>query len=186
MDERSHAVAAPTPSSDGCDDPRRCREAPLCKRLFIINNMMLRLGDRLVAHLGLTTSRWLLLSSIAKRPEAPTLSELSEDGLLSLQNVSRMVAAMEADGLLERFSRPGQGRATFVRLTESGLAIHEQTKLAGLVFTQSFLSGLSESDTARMEGDLDRLIDNLESLERSLEEREIGSAAEAGARAEEA
>lgn len=156
-------------TSGGCvDGPRRWKEAPLAQRLFIIHNMMMRIGDRLVAHLGLTSSRWLLLGAVANRPEPPMLSELSNDALLSLQNVSRMVACMEEDGLVERFTRPGMGRATFVRLTGRGRAIHDQAREAAKRFSQTFLAGLAPAEVDRLEGDLDRLIGNLERLEREL------------------
>lgn len=153
------------PCSEG---PRRWKEAPLAQRLFIIHNMMMRIGDRLVASLGLTSSRWMLLGAVANRPEPPMLSDLSDDALLSLQNVSRMVACMEEDGLLERYSKPGAGRATFVRLTPRGRDIHEATKEQARRFAAAFLAGLSESDVERTEQDLERLITNLEALEKEL------------------
>jgi DNA-binding MarR family transcriptional regulator len=96
------------------------------------------------------------------------LSDLSEDALLSLQNVSRMVACMEEDGLVERFTRPGQGRATFVRLTERGRVVHEQTKEQARRFACAFLAGLGEADVEWMESGLERLIGNLERLEREV------------------
>lgn len=148
--------------------PRRWKEAPLAQRVFIIHNMMMRIGDRLVAHLGLTSSRWLLLGAVADRCEPPMLSELSTDALLSLQNVSRMVASMEADGLLERFAKPGNNRAVYIRLTDKGRAIHERTKAQARRFAEAFLAGTSERDIERLESDLEYLIRNLESLEREL------------------
>lgn len=158
------------PSLPECcqNGPRRWKEAPLAQRLFIIHNMMMRIGDRLVADLGLTGSRWLLLGAVANRAEPPMLSELSADSLLSLQNVSRMVACMEEDGLLERFSKPGGGRAIFVRLTAKGCEVHGQTKERARRFASSFLKGVDEPSIERMERELERLITNLESLENVL------------------
>jgi DNA-binding MarR family transcriptional regulator len=148
--------------------PRRWKDCPLAQRMFIIHNMMMRLGDRLVAPLGLTSSRWLLLGAVANRPEPPMLSDLSGDALLSLQNVSRMVACMEEDGLLERFTKPGQGRATFVRLTDRGREVHAQAREQGKRFAETFLVGFDPREIERIESDLDRLIGNLESLEHDL------------------
>lgn len=159
------------PVREGCtspDDPRRWREAPLAKRVFILHNLMMRVGDRLVADLGLTSSRWLLLGAVADRPEPATLTELSEDAVLSLQNVSRMVAAMEADGLLERVVTPGAGRAVRIRLTERGWALQEQTKLRAERFAAAFLAGLGEADVSLLEGRLEHLVANLERLETEL------------------
>lgn len=127
--------------------------------------MMMRIGDRLVAHLGLTSSRWLLLGAVADRHEPPMLSDLSNDALLSLQNISRMVASMEADGLFERFTKPGMGRAAYIRLTDKGRAIHDKTKEQARRFAEAFLVGTSPDDVERMESDLEHLIANLEALE---------------------
>ena len=155
--------------STGCgDSPRRWRECALAKRVFILHNLMMRVGDRLVADLDLTSSRWLLLGAVADRPEPPTMSELSNDAVLSLQNVSRMVAAMEAVGLLERVPTPGGGRAVRVRLTEKGRELHEATKERGCRFATGFLEGIGGAEVERLEIDLDRLIDNLERLETQL------------------
>ncbi|MBL8746400.1 MAG: MarR family transcriptional regulator [Phycisphaerae bacterium] len=148
--------------------PRRWKEAPLAQRLFILHNMMMRIGDRLVAPLGLTSSRWLLLGAVANRAEAPMLSDLSNDALLSLQNISRMVACMEADGLLERFTRPGTGRATYIRLTEKGREVHEKTKVQARRFAEAFLAGTCPAEIERLESELEHLIQNLEALEREV------------------
>jgi len=63
----------------------------LTLEIFVLNNMIMRLGDKLVGHLGLTSSRWLLISALRRFEEPPTISELSADALLSLQNVSRKI-----------------------------------------------------------------------------------------------
>jgi DNA-binding MarR family transcriptional regulator len=170
MTDTLHSKTGAQASSDctAADDPRRWREAPLAKRVFILHNLMMRIGDRLVADLGLTSSRWLLLGAVADRPEPPTLSELSGDAVLSLQNVSRMVAAMEQDGLLVRSATPGGGRGLRVRLTDRGRALHEQTKRRAERFAAAFLLGIPREGAARLEADFERLIGNLEKLETEL------------------
>ncbi len=149
-------------------DPRRWRNAPLAQRLFIVHNLMMRVGDRLVGDLGLTSSRWLLLGAIEQFEDPPTLSELSGNALLSLQNVSRMVASMESDGLVERFTLPGRGRATFVRMTQRGAEIHAAAEEAAKRFSESFLSGMDGTDISETENRLERMINNLEAFEAEL------------------
>jgi len=127
--------------------------------------MIMRLGDKLVGHLGLTSSRWLLISALSRFDEPPTISELSKDALLSLQNVSRMVAAMEADGLVERITRPGHGRATFVKLTATGEHAVEQTMRIGSAFSEQFHNGLSEQDIDTMQAGIQQLFANLSRME---------------------
>lgn len=152
------------------EDPRRWREAPLAQRVFILHNQIMRVSDRLVAPLGLTSSRWLLLGALEKYQSPPTLSELSQDGLLTLQNVSRMVAAMEREGLVERFSQPGRGRSVFVRILPAGHDMLEAAEQAARRFSVGFLQGMDEQSVGKGERLLETLIGNLESFERELNE----------------
>lgn len=155
-------------------DPRRWKNAPLTQRLFIIHNLMMRIGDRLVADLGLTSSRWLLLGAVEQFEQPPTLSELSNSALLSLQNVSRMVASMEADGLVRRITVPGCGRSTFVTLTDRGREVHQRAEDAARVFAAGFLEGFSESEIEETERRLERLLNNLEALESAVDQPNRG------------
>lgn len=132
----------------------------------------MRISDRLVAPLGLTSSRWLLLGVLEKFREPPTLSELSQDGLLTLQNVSRMVAAMESEGLVERFTLPGRGRSVFVRMTQTGVETLARAEEAAKAFARGFLRGVGGAEVEEAEGLLERLIGNLEGFEKELMSRE--------------
>lgn len=155
------------------EDPRRWREAPLAQRVFILHNQIMRVGDRLVAHLGLTSSRWLLLGALEKYDNPPSLSELSRHGLLTLQNVSRMVAAMEGEGMVERFSQPGRGRSVFVRILPRGLELLEQAEAAARRFAGGLLSGMPAAQVGAGEQLLEALIGNLEVFERELDEESL-------------
>jgi DNA-binding MarR family transcriptional regulator len=141
------------------------REACVARSLLTAANLMTRVGDRLSASIGLTSSRWLMLCSIGRFEEAPSVGALSEEVLLSVQNVSRMLGQMESDGLIERFTKPGSGRAVFVRLTEQGAATLERTRALAEEFESWFLRGVSQEEVARIDRDLWRLTDNLRAME---------------------
>jgi DNA-binding MarR family transcriptional regulator len=145
--------------------------APLVQEIFTLNNLMIRMGDRLVAEHGLTGTRWMMIGALKDYEEPPTLTELSNDALLSVQNVSRMVASMEEEGLVERFTQPGKGRSVFVRLTPKGLSIDEATNSAGECFVSRFLHGFSDAERVTLQGMVDRLIVNLARFEREIDER---------------
>lgn len=149
-------------------DPVRWKDAPLAREVFVVHNLMMRVADRLVAELGLTGSRWLLLGALEAYPEAPSLTELTSDGLLTLQNVSRMVAAMEADGLVERFQKRGGGRTVYVRVTAKGERARAEACERGKRFTEAFLAGMGPGDAEQMERRLDGMIRSLERLECAL------------------
>lgn len=167
------------------------KHCPLARELFVLHNQMMRIGDRLVADLGITASRWLLLGALGacgsdeRHPipeEGVTITELSQNALLSVQNVSRMVAAMEADGLLERTTVPGRGRSTFVRLTDQGRALHEALEQKAERFGTELMGGVSIEQAKVCARVLLRMSENLESMERKLIEEEAATAADPGAK----
>jgi len=130
-------------------------------RVFQLHHVMMRLGDRLAEPFGLTSSRWIVLCSIGRRDDAPTVGELSEDMMLSPQNIARMVNSMEAEGLLERYTDPEGGRAARVRLTEAGQQARQRTFELRDRFLEPFLEGFTDERRARLEQDLDDMIANL-------------------------
>lgn len=161
------AIAAAT----GASCPECVHDLPLFVRFFIIHNTTMRVGDRLTAPIGLTSSRWLMLCAIHRRADSPPrISDLSADAMLSAQNVSRMVASMEEEGLVERFTIPGAGRATYVKLTERGERVIEHCDRLGERLEGWFLARLKPEEVSLLKGKLDLLIENLSAFERYLEE----------------
>lgn len=136
----------------------------------MIHNMAMRIGDRLAAPIGLTSSRWMLLCSIDRSEQPPTIAQLSEDAMMSVQNISRMLVSMEDEGLIERSSKPGAGRTRFVRLTSAGQSAARATEDLGNLFHERFLAGLKDSQIEELKSRLDGLIGNLEQFEDELDE----------------
>lgn len=153
----------------GCHQADVCQnETPLVRHIFVLHHLMMRVGDRLASELGLTASRWLLLCAIGRAEQPPNVGELSDEATLSPQNISRMLVAMEGEGLIERFSRKGMGRAVFVRLTPAGQRAYEQTQELALRFGGPFLEGFDEHELISVSGALGRLIENLSRYEQEL------------------
>lgn len=166
----SRRLEATIAAAEGRPCPECVEDLPLIGRFFIIHNMTMRLGDRLTAPLGITSSRWLMLCVIHRYEQAPRITDLSSDAMLSAQNVSRMVASMESEGLVERFTTPGAGRATFVRLTARGREAIERCEKLGEQFDQWFLARLDARETELLKQKLDRLIENLSAFEAYLDQ----------------
>ena len=102
-----------------------------------------------------------MLCTIAKFEDPPSVSELSAATLMTAQNVSRMLASMEREGLVARVRNGAGGRTHAVRLTEDGQTTLEQTKTLAERIEARFLSGFSDAQVLRLEDDLQRLIRNL-------------------------
>lgn len=153
-----------------CARPGGCDryESPVIRKLFQLHHMMMRVGDRMSAAHGLTSSRWMLLCALGRSDEARTVAEISEEILLSPQNISRMVASMEEDGLVERYTVRGSGRSAFVGLTEAGWRAYAVTRELADQFLEPFLEGFSEGQVQRLDRDLGALIENTHRFEQRL------------------
>jgi DNA-binding MarR family transcriptional regulator len=158
----------------------RWEETPLAQEVFLLNNLMQRVADRMVAHRGLTASRWLLMAALEHFDHPPTLTELSSDGLMTLQNVSRLVSEMERDGLVERFTVQGKGRCVFVRRTSKGEALCNEAIAEAEVFSRWLLTGVTGDERRAAERLLDRLIHNVLRLESALNERGVDAVLHGG------
>ena len=77
----------------------------------------------------LSPSEYGVLYALSTAPEGLRITELSSDALLTQGGISRLVARLEASGLLERLPDPDDGRASRVRLTEAGAAAQRHVGL---------------------------------------------------------
>lgn len=168
-------AAAPEPMTTNSPPPRPqvcdCAEPPesgVVKRLFQLHHTMMRVGDQMARGVGLTSSRWMLVCGIGRCGTPPTMGELSEELRISPQNIARMVASMERDGLVERFADPEGGRAARLRLTEAGERARQTTFELRDRFLGPFLEGYSTERRERLKRDLDDLIENLARFEQGL------------------
>jgi DNA-binding MarR family transcriptional regulator len=61
-----------------------------------------------------------VLYALSTAPHGLRITELRDDVLLSQPGISRLIARLEAAGLVERVDDPDDGRACRIRLTEAG------------------------------------------------------------------
>jgi DNA-binding MarR family transcriptional regulator len=76
-----------------------------------------------------SSSEYGVLYALSKAPEGLRITELSGDALLTQGGISRLVARLEANGLLERLPDPDDGRASRIRLTEAGASAQRHVGL---------------------------------------------------------
>ena len=77
----------------------------------------------------LSPSEYGVLYALSTAPDGLRITELGGDALLTQGGISRLVARLEASGLLERVPDPDDGRATRVRLTEAGASAQRHVGL---------------------------------------------------------
>lgn len=107
-----------------------------------------------------------MLLGVARRGPL-RLSELAESEGLNPTMLSRVVAQMVQDGLLERSSDEGDRRAAWVKATAAGRRLAERMRRERTAAVNLALDGLSEGDRRRIE----QALPALESLAEQLKGR---------------
>ena len=94
--------------------------------VFRLNGLLLMAGDRMVARLGLTSSRWQVLGAVVDAERAQPVAWLARDLGGNRQNVQRIVNDLQKVGLVTLEVNPHHRRAALVVLTEKGRRIYEE------------------------------------------------------------
>jgi len=71
-----------------------------------------------------------VLYALSVAPDGLRITELLDDVLLTQPGMSRLIARLEARGLVERLDDPDDGRACRVRLTRAGVRAQRRVGLA--------------------------------------------------------
>lgn len=131
--------------------------------------IFLRRADRFRAQLKpdesgprLEKAAYLLLSRLAAGGPV-RLSALAEDACLDLSTVSRQVAALEAEGLVERTADPADRRASRVAASAEGRAVFERHRRAWLAALRELTGDWTPTerrDFARLLGRINERIGN--------------------------
>jgi DNA-binding MarR family transcriptional regulator len=74
----------------------------------------------------LTPNDYGVLYALSTAPAGLRITELGQDVLLTQPGMSRLIARLEASGLVERVDDPNDGRACRIRLTEAGTEAQRQ------------------------------------------------------------
>lgn len=136
-------------------------EGELAARLRLL---VMRLHRRLRAEAGdePTPSQTAALVSV-QRHGPVTLGRLAELERVTPPSITRIVAALEAAGLVRREADPGDRRVARVSITEEGALLLQRSRTRKTAFLAERLTGLGAAD-------LQAVRDALPVLERFLEE----------------
>ena len=118
-------------------------------------------GDRnLLSKFNLTVPRFYIIKHIAENPGV-SFTELSVMMLSDKSNITRLIKAIESDGLVVRERHETDGRTWNLYLSNQGKELLKKTLMAHDEFTQARFE--------RVNGDLTELIEKLQNLKHSLE-----------------
>lgn len=102
------------------------------------------LDSRLTAH-GVTSTQWGALVSIG-RHNCRTAAELSRWMNLDSGGVSRVVAQLESQGLIERRAVPANRRIRQIRLSRRGRVLLPRLEEVTAAVAKDFFAGFSKAD----------------------------------------
>jgi DNA-binding MarR family transcriptional regulator len=104
--------------------------------------------------LGLSPARFSLLATL--RYQGPqNVSRLAQLEDVSQPTVTKLVNALERDGLVDRRPDPTDGRACAVHLSPSGRALVRQARARKIAYVDSVIVGLDVSTVTALAGALD-------------------------------
>src|ERR1700760_3702191 len=114
--------------------------------LLRLNGVLVTAGDRMVAGLGLTSTRWQVLRAIYDSGNAQPVAWLARDMGGNRQNVQRIVNDLQKMELVTLEVNPHHRRASLVVLTEKGRWTYEEAGRLQVPWANSLSEGLSIAD----------------------------------------
>ena len=121
-----------------------------------------RAFDDALAEAGGSLPVWLVLISLKSRPLG-NQRELADAVGIREATLTHHLNAMDAQGLVTRRRDPANRRVHLVELTDAGEALFLRLRDAADAFDQRLRRGLTDRDTADLEGLLLRLERNVDS-----------------------
>jgi len=114
--------------------------------VFRLNGLLLTAGDRMVARLGLTSTRWQVLGAIAFAERAQPVAWLARDMGGNRQNVQRIVNDLQKMGLVTLEVNPHHRRASLVVLTDNGRRTFDEASRVQAPWANGLSEGLAIKD----------------------------------------
>lgn len=123
--------------------------APFGSNVEAVSSMLVASADLMWRHLadrkGLSASATLVLVRLNR--EGPMrVTALAEAEGASQSGMTQLVQRLEQQGLLERCSDPGDGRACLVKVSEGGRELWEERAVLRKQRIAELLAGLSDDD----------------------------------------
>ncbi|WP_230660790.1 MarR family winged helix-turn-helix transcriptional regulator [Psychrobacter sp. I-STPA10] len=167
---KAHSKNKPDDKSDGksdeqADDSRTTEGSALSNLmldLFKLNSRVLTAGDRLVADLGMTSSRWQVLGTIMASEQPQPVSWLARDMGVSRQNVQRIVNDLAKEDLVAFEPNPHHQRAHLVVLTAKGQQIFHEADQRQTPWVNALAEGIALEDIQAMHRVIMTLAEKLE------------------------
>ncbi|RYH35300.1 MAG: MarR family transcriptional regulator [Alcaligenaceae bacterium] len=131
--------------------------------LFHASSSLMTAGDRLVAPLGLTSSRWQVLGTIVAAERPQPVAWLARDMGANRQNVQRIVNDLIREGFVATTANPHHRRASLIVITDKGRDAFYQAIVLKGPWMNRLTSGIKVEDIEAMQRVLVTLRERLDS-----------------------
>ena len=125
--------------------------------IFHNNGHLLSSGDRLVASLGLTSSRWQVLGAVALSAMPLSAPQIGAAMGITRQGSQQQIALLIKTGLLEPLPNPANKRSPLYALTQHGRNIYTQLEHIQACWANQIVVGFTEDDLITTNRVLDRI-----------------------------
>lgn len=116
----------------------------------------------ILAEINLTPQQFATLHHLQERPGA-TSAELARRSFVRAQTMQTITDGLQRRGLIIRRTRPGQGRALKIYITDFGETVHDRADRLVSEAEERMVSCLSEEDRETLSTLLGRIVSSLES-----------------------
>ena len=131
-------------------------------------NRFRRLGDENLQKEGITISQLRVIAYVSRYGDTPVYQkELEEHFGIRRSSVTGLLQNLEKSGLLVRVGTEKDARVKIVSLTEKGRALDEKLKSYIHGLESEMMKGFSAEEKDVLRGFLLRMLENLDSVERS-------------------
>ncbi|HAE24926.1 MAG: MarR family transcriptional regulator [Bacteroidaceae bacterium] len=130
-----------------------------------ISNMLRRKisEDLSSAHIEISSEQWDVLHAISLSGTC-TQQQLSEATSYSKTKMTRLLNALEEEGIIIRDKSRVDWRSNYIRVTRKGLEIYARAKVVALRSLQDSLQGLTHSEIYNAQKGLNQVLNNLKQM----------------------
>lgn len=123
---------------------------------FVIKNALLasklskRVGNHLSIH-GISLSEYLVMHHLEHSPnKAVARIELAEHIGMSASGVTRLIAPMEKNGIIEKVANPRDARQSLVKLSAAGQRLYADARTSFEQITDEQTAGISQAQQEKI------------------------------------
>lgn len=124
--------------------------ALVIKNALLASKLAKRIGNHLSIH-GISLSEYLVMHHLQHSPnKAVARIELAEHIGMSASGVTRLIAPMEKNGIIEKVANPRDARQSLVKLSQAGQRVYTEARVSFEYISAEQTAGLSQAQQEKI------------------------------------